>query len=74
MNPQSIEDLRFLLDLSEAEYSEALDREDYKTAFRVFGDIEALRQELNVLLEEEAEFAACDDYLYNPESLDCVED
>jgi hypothetical protein len=73
MNPFAIEDLRFALDLSEAEYGEALDREDYKTAYRVFGDIEALRQELNCLLEEEAEFAA-EDYSYLPDSLDAMDD
>jgi hypothetical protein len=34
----------------ELEYSEAIDREDYKTAFRVFGQIEELRNELDLLL------------------------
>ena len=34
----------------ELEYSEAMDREDYTTAFRVFGQIEELRNELDLLL------------------------
>lgn len=34
----------------ELEYSEAMDREDYNTAFRVFGQIEELRNELDLLL------------------------
>jgi hypothetical protein len=67
-----IEDLRAALSDAEQEYSEAMEREDYTTAFRVFGDIEALRQELNCLLEEEAEFAA-EDYSYLPDSLDAMD-
>lgn len=65
----AIEDLRYALDISEVEYSEALDRNDLKAANRVFGIIEELRQELNTLLQEEAEFAA-EDYSYLPDSLD----
>lgn len=34
----------------ELEYSDAMDREDYTVAFRVFGQIEELRNELELLL------------------------
>lgn len=60
-----IQNLRDTLSDVEFAYSEALDRGDYTAAFRLFGDIEALRQELDFALEDDSDM---------PDSLDCIAD
>ena len=51
-----IQDVRYMLDQYELEYSEALDRNDLKAAKRAFGIIEEVRLELDALVKEEAAF------------------
>ena len=63
-----IEDLRYMIDQYELEYSEALDRNDLKAVNRAFGIIQEMRLELDQLLKEEADFAAEDDS-YLPASI-----
>lgn len=63
-----IEDLRYMIDQYELEYSEALDRNDLKAANRAFGIIQEMRLELDMLLKEESDFAAEEDY-YLPETI-----